>query len=197
MGASQGEAPQPTIGELVDDAMTAIERDNAVSEGRVTEGLRAAWARQVAPRPAHRPGQRHRARQTRGPRQGHARSRLRVLFVAVRQRRRQEGRPILHTVARCARAGRDARTRTRAVSTTRAAVRRNVRAVGESSSHARRRQARRHQHLRPGIELHDLASRTHEPRHPRHRRPDRPRRYFSQRSPARPQSRLHPRQSAI
>ncbi len=36
------------------------------------------------------------------------------------------------------------------------------------------------QHLRPGVQLHDLAAREDEPRHPGHRRPDRPRRHVSQ-----------------
>lgn len=32
-------APQPTIGSIVDDAMTAIERDNPLPKGRVAQGL--------------------------------------------------------------------------------------------------------------------------------------------------------------
>ena len=58
----------------------------------------------------------------------------------------------------------------------------HVRAVGRVHPRPRQRQRERrqgqggHQHLRPGVELHDVAARQDEPRHPRHRGPDRPRR---------------------
>jgi hypothetical protein len=57
---------------------------------------------------------------------------------------------------------------------------------------------RGHLDLRPGVELHHLAPGAHEPRHPRHRlRPDRAGRHLPQRPPPRPQGRLHPRQPAL
>lgn len=91
-------APQPTIGTIVDDAMTAIERDNPSLKG-------------VLPKDYARPGldkQRlgqlinlvsdialgapaERAKDTLGPC-------LRVLSLAVRQRRREKGRAVLYTV---------------------------------------------------------------------------------------------------
>ena len=75
--------------------------------------------------------------------------------------------------------------------------------VGRVHSGARHRQrqrrqgARRYLDLRPGVELHDLAAREDEPRNPRHRRADRTRRQLPCRPPPRPQGRLHPRQSAV
>ena len=42
-----------TIGQLVDDAMAGIERDNPATQERATQGLRPAGARQDAARPAH------------------------------------------------------------------------------------------------------------------------------------------------
>ena len=51
----------------------------------------------------------------------------------------------------------------------------------------RRQGARRHLDLGTGVEPHDLADRADEPRHPRHRGPDRPRRQLPQRPPPRPQ----------
>ena len=41
--------------------------------------------------------------------------------------------------------------------------------------------SRRHQHLRPGVQLHHLAPGQHEPRHPRHRRQHRPGRQLPRR----------------
>ena len=61
----------------------------------------------------------------------------------------------------------------------------------------RRQGPRRHQHLRPGVELHDVAARKNEPRHPGHRGPDRARRQLPQRSAPGPEGRLHPRQPAV
>jgi type I restriction enzyme M protein len=51
--------------------------------------------------------------------------------------------------------------------------------------------------LRPGVELHHLAAREDEPRHPRHRGENRARRHVPRRQIPRPQGRLHPRQSAV
>ena len=61
----------------------------------------------------------------------------------------------------------------------------------------RRQSPRRHLHLRPGVQLHHLAAGQDEPGHPRHRGADRPRRQLPQRPPPRPQGRLHPGQSAL
>jgi type I restriction-modification system DNA methylase subunit len=91
-------APQPTIGTIVDDAMTAIERDNPSLKAVLPKDFaRPGLDKQLA-RPAHQPRQRHCAGRARRPRQGHARARIRVLPLSVRQRRGQEGRPVLHSV---------------------------------------------------------------------------------------------------
>ena len=85
-------ARQPTIGQTVDEAMSAIERDNPALKGRASQGLRAARPGQAAPRPAHRHGRQHpRRRRRRSPLTGRAGAGLRVLPLAVRQRRGQEG----------------------------------------------------------------------------------------------------------
>jgi type I restriction-modification system DNA methylase subunit len=76
-------APQPTIGRIVDDAIAAIERDNP--------SLKSVLPKDYA-------------------RQRHLGACLRVLPVAIRQRRGQEGRLVLYANACRARAGRDART---------------------------------------------------------------------------------------
>jgi len=55
----------------------------------------------------------------------------------------------------------------------------------------------RHQHLRSRKQLHHMAPRENESRVTWHRRPDRPRRHFSQRPPSRSQSRLYPRQPTV
>jgi type I restriction enzyme M protein len=105
----KGAAPQPTIGQIVDDAMAAIERDNPSLKS-------------VLPKDYARPGlDKQRLGQLinlvsdiglgspadRAPR--HSRPRLRVFPIAIRQRRGQEGRPVLHANPCCARVGRDAR----------------------------------------------------------------------------------------
>ena len=103
-------APQPKIGTIVDDAMTAIERDNPSLKG-------------VLPKDYSRPGlDKQRLGQLinlvsdigLGSPADRAkdvlRSRLRVLSRAVRQRRGQEGRTVLHAVARRPHSGRDAGT---------------------------------------------------------------------------------------
>jgi type I restriction enzyme M protein len=98
-------APQSTIGQTVDDAMEAIERDNP--------SLKA-----VLPKDYGRPGlDKQRLGQLinlvsdiglGGPRPRRPRPGLRIFPVAVRQRRGQEGRPVLYALARRARIGRDA-----------------------------------------------------------------------------------------
>ena len=93
------------------------------AQGRAAAGLRPARARQAAARPVDRPDQQHPGRGRRGQVPRRAGPRLRVLPVAVRERRRQEGRRILHAALRRQGAGRDAGAISGAGSTTRAAVR--------------------------------------------------------------------------
>ena len=50
----KAQARQSTIGQLVDDAMTAIERDNPGAQGRAAQGLRPPRPRQDPSGPAHR-----------------------------------------------------------------------------------------------------------------------------------------------
>ena len=162
-------APQPTIGQLVDDAMSAIERDNPSLKG-------------VLPKDYARPGlDKQRLGQlinlvsdiglgSPADRAKDMLGRVYEYFLAqFRQRRRQEGRPVLHAVARRPCAGRDARALQGPRLRPLLRLRRHVRAEREVHRSARR-QARRHFHLRPGVELHHLAARQDEPRHPRHRR---------------------------
>ena len=127
-------APQPTIGTLVDDAMTAIERDNPSLKG-------------VLPKDFARPGlDKQRLGQIinlvsdialgerGGPRQGHPGPRLRILPLSLRQRRGQERRPVLHAIAAsCACWSRCSRP-TRAASTTPAAARAACSSAARSSS---------------------------------------------------------------
>ena len=192
----KAQAPQPTIGQLVDDAMSAIERDNPSLKG-------------VLPKDYARPGlDKQRLGQlinlvsdialgsSRRPRQGHARPRLRIFPRPFRQRRGQERRPVLYAVARRPRAGRDARALQGPRLRPLLRLRRHVRAEREIHR-GPRRQARRHLDLRPGVELHDLAACQDESRHSRHRRADRARRHLPQRPAPRPQGRLRARQSAV
>ena len=115
----------------------------------------------------HRPRRRRRAAS-----QGHPRPRLRILPLAVRQRRGQEGRPVLHAALRRHACWSRCSSRTRAASTTRAAARAACSCIEREvrRRHARRQGDRRHRDLRPGVELHHLAAREDESRHPRHRR---------------------------
>jgi type I restriction enzyme M protein len=78
-------APQPTIGQLVDDAMSAIERDNTTLKGVLPKDF-ARPGLDKQSRSDHQSGQRHRAWQRRRPRKGHARSRVRVFPRALCQR---------------------------------------------------------------------------------------------------------------
>ena len=147
--------------------------------------------------------QQHQRRRRGEPLQGRPRPGLRVLPLAVRQRRGQEGRRVLHAALRGQAAGRDARALQGPGLRPLLRLLGHVRPVGRVHPGARQRKRQRrqgqgrHQHLRPGVELHHLAAGQDEPRHPRHRRPDRPRRHLPQRPPPRPQGRLHPRQSAL
>ena len=112
-------APQATIGELVDAAMTAVERDNPQLKGVLPKdfarvGLDKQRLGQIinlvsdiafdSPRPpGEGPGGEGRSKQR------HAGPRIRILPLALRQRRGKERRAVLHALARCACAGRDAR----------------------------------------------------------------------------------------
>ena len=116
-------AKQPTIGKLVDDAMVGHRARQSRAQGRAAQGLRPPGARQAAPRRAHRPDRHHRRSATQASRsQGHARPRLRILPRAVRQRRGQEGRRVLHAALRRASCWSRCSRPTRAASTTRAAA---------------------------------------------------------------------------
>ena len=53
-GHLKAQARQPTIGQLVDEAMAAIERDNPGAQGRPAQGLRPSGPRQATARPAPR-----------------------------------------------------------------------------------------------------------------------------------------------
>jgi len=102
-------APQPTIGQLVDDAMSAVERDNPQLKGVLPKDFgRTGLDKQ-------RLGQiinlvsdialgsaADRAKDTLGPR-------LRILPRPLRQRRGEKRRPVLHPLARRPRPGGDAR----------------------------------------------------------------------------------------
>ena len=109
LGAPEGERP------AADHRHAGRRRDGRdrarqpLAQGRAAQGLRPRRPRQAAARPAHQPGQRHRARQRRptAPRTRSAASTS--TSSRVRQRRGQERRPVLHALARGARAGRDAR----------------------------------------------------------------------------------------
>ena len=157
-----------------------------LAQGRAAQGVRPPGARQAAARPAHRPGQQYPGWRRREPLQGRPRPCLRVLPLPVRQCRGQEGRRVLHAALRGASCWSRCSNPTRAGFTTPAAALAGmfVQSVKFISAHAQRqRQWRqgeeRHQHLRPGVELHHLAAGADEPGDPRHRRPDHPRRHAS------------------
>ena len=127
-------AKQPTIGKLVDDAMVAIERDNPTLKGVLPKDYaRPALDKQRLGELIDLIGNIGLGDAGR-PRQGHARPRLRVLPRPVRQRRGQEGRPVLHAALRRARAGRDARALQGPRLRPLLRLRRHVRAVARSSS---------------------------------------------------------------
>ena len=128
-------AKQPTIGKLVDDAMVAIERDNPTLKGVLPKDYARPGARQAAPGRTDRPDRHHRPRRPGRTARKDILGRVYEYFlVAVRQRRGQEGRPVLHAALRRPRAGRDARAvqgpRLRPV----LRLGRHVRAVARSSS---------------------------------------------------------------
>ena len=177
----KAQAKQPVVGRLVDDAMTAIERDNSV----LKDVLPKDYARPALDK--QRLGQL--IDMISNIRVGDADARSkdvlgRVYEYFLSQFASAEGKkggefytPALHRQA----SGRDAgaipgtglRSLLRLV--------RDVRPVRRVHPRARYRQrerrqgTRRHLRLRPGVELHYVAARQDEPRHPRHRGPNRSR----------------------
>ncbi len=109
------------------------------AQGRAAQGLRPPRARQAAPRPADRHDQQHQGRRRGQPRQGRARPRLRILPLAVRERRGQEGRRVLHAALRGQAAGRDARALPRPGLRPLLRLLGHVRAVGGVHPRARQR----------------------------------------------------------
>ena len=104
------------------------------------------------PRRADRPGQQHRARRRgRTASKDIAGPRLRIFPRAVRQRRRQEGRPVLHAVAASCACWSRCSPRTRAASTIRAAAPAACSCSSEKFVEAHGGKHRRHLHLRPGV----------------------------------------------
>ena len=210
LGAAGGplDAPEGS-GEAVDHRPDRRSGDGGArarqprARGRAAARLRPARAGQAPARAADRPDQQRPGRRRGRPLARRARPRLRVLPLAVRERRGQEGRRVLHAALRRQGAGGDARAVPRPGLRPLLRLVGHVRAVGRVHPRPRQRQrerrqgARRHQHLRPGVELHDLAAGEDEPRHPRHRGADRPRRQLPQRPAPGPEGRLHPRQPAV
>ena len=82
----QSQARQPAIGQVVDSAMAAVERDNPA----VQDVLPKDYARPSLDKrrlgPGYRPRQQHQGRRCRGTRHGRSRPRLRVLPQPVRAR---------------------------------------------------------------------------------------------------------------
>ena len=103
----EAEAKQPTIGKIMDDAMVAIERDNPTLKGVLPKdyahpGSTSSGSANSSTDRQHRPGRQGE------PLEGHPGPRLRILPLAIRQRRRQEGRPVLHAALRRPLTGRNA-----------------------------------------------------------------------------------------
>ena len=104
----QAQAKQPTIGQLIDDAMSGIERDNpALKDVLPKDYARPALDKRRLGQLIDMVSNIMVGRRGR-PLEGCARPRLRVLPVAVRERRGQEGRRVLHAPLRRQVAGRDA-----------------------------------------------------------------------------------------
>ena len=199
----QAQAKQPTIGQLVDDAMGGIERDNPA----LKDVLPKDYARPALDK--RRLGQLIDMVSNIMVGDEDARSKDvlgRVYEYFLSQFASAEGKkggefytPSLRRQA----AGRDAGALSWPCLRPLLRLVRHVRAVGRvhrrprHGQRQRRQGARRHLDLGPGVEPHHLADRADEPRHPRHRGADRPRRQLPQRPPPRPQGRLHPRQSAL
>jgi hypothetical protein len=132
------------------------------------------------------------------PRQGHPGPRVRILPHPVRQRRGQERWPVLHPVLRGALPGCHARALQGPHLRSLLRLGRHVRAVGKVRR-SPRRQAGRHQHLRPGEQRHHPPPGRDEPRPARHRSRLRARasRHLPSRSAPRLARRLRPGQSAL
>ena len=207
----QAQARQPTIGTAVDDAMTAIERDNPALKDVLPKDYARPALGQDSPRPGDRPGEQHQGRRCRGPapRTSWAASTSTSWSSSLWPRAARAA----SSTPRAASCGSwwKCSSPTKAASTTPAAA---LRACSSSPSSSfrptppatatpapdvdlRRPNSSRCLHLRPGVQLHHLAHGPHEPGDPRHRRPDRPRRQLPQRPPPRLARRLHPRQSAL
>ena len=96
----KAQAKQPTIGQLVDDAMSGIERDNASLKGVLPKD----YARPALDK--QRLGQlidlisNIRSRRRGKPLQRRARSRVRIFSLSVRQRGGQKRRRVLHAAQR-------------------------------------------------------------------------------------------------
>ena len=120
----------------IDDAMIAIERDNPSLKGVLPKDYARPRSGQAAPGRAHRPRRHHRAGRQGQPSKDVLGPRLRVLPQRIRQRRGQEGRPVLHAAARRPAARRDARALQRPHLRPLLRLRRHVRAESRSSSQA-------------------------------------------------------------
>ena len=195
----QDNAKQPDIGQIIDDAMVAIEQANPSLKGVLPKDYARPDAQQAAPGRAHRPDRHHRP-----GRQGEPLARTswagststswaalptpRASAAASSTRR---SRIVQLLVAD---AGALPGPRLRPL----LRLGRHVRAVGAVCRGARRQPAR-HRHLRPGVQPHHLAAVQDEPGHPRHRRQHRPqqRRHLPQRPAQGPARRLHPGQPAL
>ena len=163
----QAEAPQPTIGERVDEAMAAIEAENASLKG-------------VLPKDYARPGLDKEAlgsliRLVSDVEVGSDAARSqdvlgRVYEYFLSQFASAEGKKggqFYTPQHRGPVARRDARTVRGSRVRPLLRLRRHVRAE-RALRRGARREHRRDQHLRPGVEPHDVAARQDEPRHPRH-----------------------------
>ena len=197
----KAQAKQPTIGQLVDDAMAGIERDNPSLKGVLPKDYaRPALDKQRLGQLIDLISNIRSATPRAAPRTCSAASTSTSSPSSPAPRARRAASSTRRAAwsscwSRCS-------NPTRAGCTTPAAAPRACSCSRSSSSALQRQRQRRpgperHQHLRPGVELHHLAAGDDEPRHPRHRRPDRPRRQLPQRPLPGPQGRLHPCQSAL
>ena len=175
-------ARQPTIGQLVDDAMAGVERDNpALKDVLPKDYARPALDKQRLGQLIDMVG--NVAVGDKDARSNDVLGRVYEYFLGqFAGAEGKKGRRVLHAPLRSPAAGRDARTlfgpRVRPL----LRLVRHVRAVRRIHRGPRdgqrqwRQRARRHLRLGAGVQLHDLAPCPNEPRHQGHRRPDRPRR---------------------
>ena len=183
-------APQPTIGQLIDDAMTAIERDNASLKGVLPKdyarpGLDKTRLGQIinlvsdialgapADRARDALGQVYeyflsRFASAEGKSGGQFYTPSHVVRVLVEMLAPYKGRVYDPC---CGSGGMFVQSE------------KFIHAHMNGNGNGGKSQAR-HLDLGPGVELHHLAARQDESRDPRYRRPDRPRRHFPQRPPA-------------